>query len=155
MKRICLFLLLMIQFVISTSAYAEDCDRFCQKSLIDDYFNYLAAVYREGSSESDVDQLFKILHHNVKYEHIEYKANFDFDEWKDAFKNNLKRGAYTAEEKDGIRVEDYIFGKNYVAIEYSYGYLSSEGEWQPKGDQQLLALFGFTNNKISLVREYW
>lgn len=123
--------------------------------MAENYFTHLSKVYRKGSSERDVDSLFELLHTNVKYEHLEYEANFNRNDWIVAFKNNLERGAYSADQKDGIRVEDYIYGKHHVAVEYSYGQVAAEGKWQPKGDQKLLALFGFSGGKIILVREYW
>ncbi|MDN4501915.1 hypothetical protein QX776_05855 [Alteromonadaceae bacterium BrNp21-10] len=148
-------LLFIFSLHISGTVMASNCDNSCQQGLIQDYFSLLGEVYKQGSTTHDVERLFKLFTDDVKYEHIEYQANFNQQEWGDAFKANLKAGAYSADENSAIRVEKYIFGKQYVAVEYSYGQRLSNGDWVAQGDQKLFALFGFQQNKINLVREYW
>lgn len=149
------FFSILILLIVSNPAYSEECGRDCQKENIENYFMYLSKVYRKGSSQRDVDNLFELLHANVTYEHFEYGANFDRNDWIAAFKRNLEGGAYSAGQNDGIRVENYIYGRHHVAVEYSYGQVAADGAWEPKGDQELFALFGFSGSKIIQVREYW
>lgn len=149
------FFSLLTVLILSNTTHAQTCGQDCQKANIENYFMSLAKIYREGSSEKDIEDFFKLFHANVKYEHLEYDASFNRNDWLDAFKNNLQRGAYSANQNDGIRVEKYIFGKHHVAVEYSYGQVVADGKWKPKGDQKLFALFGFNGDKIILVREYW
>ena len=155
MKPKVLFLSILFFLLMPIKGYSVDCDQDCQKTLIEEYFTNLAKVYQQDSREADVNRLFELFDQNVKYEHLEYGANFERNEWITAFKNNQRRGAYSAGPKDSIRVENYIFGKSHVAVEYSYGEITNSGEWLPKGDQKLFALFGFNGSKIVLVREYW
>src|SRR5690606_12235801 len=155
MKLTLSFFSILTVLMLSNTAHTEECGKACQKDRIENYFMSLAKIYREGSRENDIDNLFKPFHENVKYEHFEYDASFNRSDWIAAFKNNRQRGAYSAGQKDGIRVENYIFGKHHVAVEYSYGQGKADGEWEPKGDQKLFALFGFNGDKIILVREYW
>jgi len=46
-----------------------------------------------------------------------------------------------------------IAGKNHLAIEYSHGLIQENGKWE-KNDKYL-AVFGFTNGKLSLIKELW
>ncbi|WP_188151071.1 hypothetical protein [Teredinibacter waterburyi] len=146
---------LLIGFFLTNSALASECDKSCQKNLIDSYFERLGEVYKKGSKAEDIVNLFGLFSPEVRYEHIEYEANFNKQEWQVAFTENHKRGAYSAANNSVITVKNYIFGKSHVAIEYSYGEISETGDWVAKGDQNLLALFGFKGKKINLVREYW
>lgn len=155
MKSKVLFFSLILFLVIPNRGYSDDCGQDCQKAVIEEYFTNLAKVYQQDSKEGDIDRLFELFDENVKYEHLEYGANFEKNEWISAFKNNQRRGAYSAGPKDSIRVENYIFGKSHVAVEYSYGEITSDGGWTPKGDQKLFALFGFNGSKVVLVREFW
>lgn len=155
MKQLLMVVVWMFALGSNNLAVAEDCDQECQTSVIEAYFTQLAEIYRKGSTEADIDTLFGMLHQNVRYEHKTYDANFDRAGWRDAFVNNLKRSAYAKTTKDIIRVDQYIHGNNYAAVSYSYGVVGDGGAWQPSGDQRLMAVFKFSENKISLVQEYW
>lgn len=155
MKQLLMVVILMFVLGSNNLAVAEGCDQECQKSVIETYFTQLAEIYRKGSTEADIDKLFGMLHQNVRYEHKTYDANFDCAGWRDAFVNNLKRGAYNKTMKDVIRIDQYIHGNNYAAVSYSYGLIDNSGVWQPSGDQELMAVFKFTDKQISLVQEYW
>lgn len=134
---------------------AADCDPVCQKQLVERYFELLDEVYKKGSEERDIENLFTLFHPAVKYEHLEYGADFGLKDWKDAFMANLEREAYAAGESDRIKITGLIHGKRHAAAEYQYGSVSKNGEWVPKDGQGLLALFGFRDGRIVLVREYW
>src|SRR5690606_5764798 len=108
------FFSILTLLILSNAAHAEECRQECQKANIEAYFMSLAKIYREDSNEKDIENFFELFHANVKYEHLDYDANFNRNDWIAAFKNNLQRGAYSASQKDGIRVENYIFGKNHV-----------------------------------------
>lgn len=155
MNRIALAFIFVMGVYVAPGVIASDCGSECQKAAIQDYFLLLSDIYKNDSTESNINKLFSSLHGEVRYEHLEYDAYFDRGEWELAFKQNLQRGAYSEDAAAGIRVEKYIFGKSHVAVEYSYGVTTLDGGWSPKGDQQLLALFGFKDSKIVLVREYW
>ncbi len=146
---------LLTALTITNFAMASECDKSCKKHLVENYFSLLGEVYKKESKSEDIVKLFDLFHSDVRYEHIEYQANFNKLEWQQAFTENQNRGAYGASKNSVISVKNYIFGKNHIAIEYSYGEISETGDWTPKGDQNLLALFGFSGRKISLVREYW
>lgn len=140
---------------VCVAANAKECNNQCQYNLVNSYFEKLSAIYRKSSNASDIDALFKSLAPSVRYEHLNYDASFTRDEWKQAFLNNLNGGAYKNEDKHLIRVDNAIHGKGFVAVSYSYGLIEKDGSWSPTGDQNLLALFKITNNKISSVQEYW
>jgi hypothetical protein len=131
-----------------------ECSQACQLSLVDSYFGALDKVYRANSSQEDIDHLFTLLHEDVKYEHLDYGANFNKTAWQAAFTNNLQRGVYTNEEHETIGILNVIHGKNHLAVEYAYGTEDENGEWQQSGEG-LFALFGFATGKIILVTEYW
>jgi hypothetical protein len=46
-----------------------------------------------------------------------------------------------------------IFGKSHAAIEYSHGVIQEDGPWNQSNS--LLVIFGFKDEKISLVKELW
>ncbi|MCC2608055.1 hypothetical protein [Planctobacterium marinum] len=117
------------------------------------YFQALDRVAKRDSTQQDIDDLIGMMHDSVKYEHIEYGANFDKKTWAEAFTRQLKNGAYQNGPENEIRILNVIYGKSHAAIEYSHGLLMDDGTWQP--DKKMFALFGFTENKISLIREYW
>jgi hypothetical protein len=146
---------LLIGFAIMNPALASECDNACKKSLVDNYFSFLSNVYKAGSTPDEIEKLFSLFTSEVRYEHIEYQANFNKSEWRMAFTDNQKRGAYSASKDSLITAQTFIYGKNHVAVEYSYGEVSKEGQWSPKGEKNLLILFGFNESKINLVREYW
>jgi len=93
------------------------------------------------------------MHADVKYIHVEYEASFDKESWRKAFVRNLERDAYQNTNENEQRVLKAILGKNHVAVEYSHGVIQKDGTWQQK--KPLLVLFGFTEGKISLVKELW
>lgn len=140
---------------VSGYGYAEECKPECQKKLVENYFHLLNEVYKNSSTEEDIAALFTLFHEDVKYEHLDYGASFGKSEWQEAFKANLERGAYKGAKNDHIKVTNFIAGKSHAAVEYKYGSLTKDGSWQPKDGPGLLALFGFQDNKIVLVREYW
>lgn len=145
---------LLILLFVSSIASSGECDSSCKEKLITDYFGSIDKVFRAGSTEADIDKLFKLFHPDVKYQHFEYDANFDAAEWRDAFSGNLQRGAYKKQQNESIKVITYIHGKTHSAVEYRYGRREDTG-WAPTDEEKLLALFGFKDNKIVLVREYW
>lgn len=66
---------------------------------------------------------------------------------------NLELGRYQNTDKNQIRILNSIAGKNHVAIEYSHGVIQENGQWE-KTDNYL-AVFGFTDGKLSLIKELW
>lgn len=153
MKNIFKLAFLALTFSVSNSSFADDCDASCQNTQINAYFKALDKVSLKGSTIEDIDALLMLMHDEVKYVHVEYQANFDKDTWRKAFLRNLKRGAYQDSKNDEMRVLNSIYGKNYTAIEYSHGVIQTDGSWQKT--EPLLVLFGFTDGKISLVKELW
>ncbi|MEL4279549.1 MULTISPECIES: nuclear transport factor 2 family protein [Shewanella] len=147
-----LSMLLTLCCLLSPSANAsQTCDAECQLPQIHAYFKALDKVSQSGSSEQDVDDFLGLLHPNVNYIHLEYGANFDRASWRSAFIRNIARGAYQQPKEQ--RVLNYIVGKNHVAVEYAHGSIQPDGQWQQ--ELPLLVLFGFTDGKISLVKELW
>ncbi|WP_416306721.1 hypothetical protein [Neptunicella sp. SCSIO 80796] len=156
MRKLLISLVAMLPLMLIYSlAYAGECNQQCQKKAVDTYFEQLSSIYRKGSKASDIDALFSSLSPSVHYEHLNYGASFNGSDWKQAFISNLNRGAYTSEQNQSIRVEQYIHGNGFVAVAYSYGLIQKNGCWTPEGDQNLLALFGLSNGQISSVKEYW
>ncbi len=139
--------------ILSNIATASSCDSTCQLDQIKSYFSALDKVSRKGLSIEDIDSLLALMHDNVKYIHVEYEANFDKESWRKAFIRNLKRGAYQNTVKNEKCIINSILGKNHIAIEYSHGVTQENGTWQQT--EPLLVLFGFTEGKISLVKELW
>lgn len=152
-KYLTCFIFLLAGF--SALAQAQSCDNACKQELITQYFARLGQVFQAGSAEQDVEHLFELFHPDVKYQHLDYEADFALDEWKAAFLRNLEGGAYKAPAKASIQVQKMIHGKHHTAVEYAYGTLDEQGQWHPDNDERLLALFGFEDGKIVLVREYW
>lgn len=142
-----------ILFIFSTSASAQNCNSQCQLTQIQAYFSGIDKISRKGSSAIDIETLLALTHDEVKYVHVAYDANFTKSAWRAAFLRNLERGAYRNTEKNEIRIMNKIFGQNYTAIEYSHGKIQLDGTWQPT--EPLLVLFGFTDGKISLIKELW
>jgi hypothetical protein len=138
---------------LSNLAIASNCDSTCQLEQIKLYFSALDKVSRKDSSISDIDYLLALMHDDVKYIHVEYEANFNKGSWRKAFIRNLKRGAYQNTTKNEKRIINSILGKNHIAIEYSHGVTQEDGTWQKT--KPLLVLFGFTEGKISLIKELW
>ncbi|MDO3382458.1 hypothetical protein [Gilvimarinus algae] len=150
-----LILVLSMLPVMSLASDSGECGNTCQKEKVSEYFSLLSEIYKKGSDAEDIDALFKVLAPDVEYEHLTYGASFNREEWRGAFYSNLERGAYKNEPGQFIRVDNTIHGNNYVAVAYSYVLKSKDDSVQPEGDQNLLAVFGFTNGKISSVKEYW
>lgn len=135
------------------NAMAQDCDEACQLSQVNAYFTALDKVARQGSSMSDIDALLALMDSSVKYIHVEYQADFDKASWRRAFKRQLELGNYQNSDRNEARIINSITGKNHIAIEYSHGLLDDDGNWQ--ATDKYLAIFGFTNGKISLIKELW
>lgn len=141
---------------LSIHAASPACDVACKEVQINAYFDRLSGVYREGSSSADIERLFALFAPNVRYSHMEYDANFERAEWKDAFIGNLERGAYKKHTNELIEVTEIIHGRSHSAVEYRYVRRTKDGEREPADDQGgLLALFGFEGNQIVLIEEYW
>ncbi len=153
MKNILVAGLVFFCLTFASASSASSCDTTCQLALVNSYFNALDNIARKGSSNKDIDLLLNFTHDDVKYIHVEYEANFNKDSWRKAFIRNLERGAYQHNESNEIRVLSSISGKNHLAIEYSQGIIQADGIWQQT--EPLLVIFGFTDSKISLVKELW
>ncbi|WP_240485084.1 hypothetical protein [Aestuariibacter salexigens] len=139
--------------VFCSSAGAKSCDENCKLGLVEQYFAALDKVSKRGSSLKDIDDLLALTHAEVRYVHVEYQADFSRDEWREAFKRNLDSGRYTKTATNQIRVLNSISGKNHLAVEYSHGIINRHGAWQPT--DKYLALFGFKDGKLSLIKELW
>jgi hypothetical protein len=129
------------------------CDAGCMRAEVEAYFDGLDAISRSGSTPEDVDALMERLHGGVRYVHVEYEADFTREQWRQAFLGNLERGAYANGFDDEIRVLRSIPGKRHLAVEYSHGHRLPDGSWT--ATERLLVLFGFTDGRISLVKELW
>jgi hypothetical protein len=154
-RRLVRLITLFAILPISLVAYSAECGDECQEKIVTSYFEKLSSIYRKGSTVADIEALFGSLDPSVRYEHLNYGANFTRDEWREAFVNNLERGAYNQADNHSIKVERYLHGKGFVAVSYSYGFKDAEGAWHAEGDQNLLALFKITGGRISSVKEYW
>ncbi|WP_046006315.1 nuclear transport factor 2 family protein [Pseudoalteromonas rubra] len=140
--------------LLSLGAQAKaDCTTDCQLSKVNQYFDALDTVSYKGSTAADIDALINLMHDEVKYEHIEYQANFDKPAWRRAFLRNLESGRYDSATSREIRVLRTIPGKSHIAVEYAYGVNQADGSWQQQ--EPMLAVFGFKDGKISLIRELW
>ena len=145
--------LILMCLILVNTAFSADCDSTCQLNQVNSYFSALGKVSRKNSSVSDIDSLLALTHDDIKYIHVEYEANFTKESWRKAFIRNLERGAYQNSEKNEMRITNTIFGKSHVAIEYSHGVIQEDGSWQQT--EPLLVIFGFTDGKISLIKELW
>lgn len=152
MKQLITFLIsLFLSF--NVLAKAGDCDEICKKQQVEVYLEHIVKIFIDGSTESDIDEFLVQLHENIKYEHPEYGANFDKKSWRKAFVRQLNLGNYTDTPNLKGGIINIIYGKHHAAVEYSYGKTQNDGRWQK--DHVKFALFGFTDGKVSLVREYW
>jgi len=139
--------------IVAKPTLAQACDSNCQLAQITAYFSALDKVARKGSTLADIDTLLALTHENVKYVHVEYQANFSKDTWRQAFISNLEKGSYQKTDKNQIRILEFIEGKDHIAVKYSHGVIQQDGKWQPTAPY--LALFGFTDGKLSLIKELW
>ena len=139
--------------ILSYSSMAKDCDEYCQLEQVKAYFFALDKVAKKGSTSSDVDALLSLTHDDVKYIHVQYEANFTKDTWRKAFLRNIELGRYQKTDKNQIRILNSIEGKNHIAIEYSHGVIQANGKWEKTN--KYLAIFGFTDGKLSLIKELW
>lgn len=153
MKNILIAGFAFVYLTLASTASASSCESACQLNLVNSYFKALDKIAKKGSSSADIDFLLNATHDDVNYVHVEYQANFTKDSWRKAFNRNLERGAYQNDESNEIRVLNSISGKNYMAIEYAHGVIQADGKWQ--STEPLLVIFGFTESKISLVKELW
>lgn len=145
--------LLIPTLAFSKTDAAKECTTECQVKQVEAYFGALDKVSLKNSNAGDIDALLALMHDDVKYIHVEYQANFNKAIWRKAFMRNLQRGAYNDSEAEEMRLVRYIPGKNHLAVEYSHGERKRDGRWVA-GDLNL-AVFGFTEGKISLIRELW
>ncbi len=148
--KISLGLVVLISF---NTIRSEECAEECQLQQVQSYFSALDKVAKKGSTASDIEALLALTHDSVRYIHVQYEADFTKDTWREAFLRNLELGRYQKTEKNQIRILNSISGKDHIAIEYSHGEINSDGKWE-KTDNYL-ALFGFTDGKISLIKELW
>ena len=145
-----------IVLLLSTFSHAQEpptCDSSCQLKQVNLYFDALAKVFRDGSTEQDIDALLANMHDSIQYIHVEYMAEFNKDTWRQAFVRNLKNGAYKSGPKDKMVILNSIHGKSHLAVEYAYDTEKPDGSIE-RGNK-LFALFGLTDGKISLIQEYW
>jgi hypothetical protein len=153
MKNIFIAGFAFVYLTLASTASASSCESTCQLDLVNSYFKALDKIGKKGSSSADIDFLLNATHDDVNYVHVEYEAKFTKGSWRKAFIRNLERGAYQNNESNEIRVLSSISGKNHMAIEYSHGVIQTDGMWQKT--KPLLVIFGFTDSKISLVKELW
>ena len=142
-------------FLLTTynTAHSEECKTACQLQQVQSYFAALDKIAKEGSTPADIEALLALTHDDVRYIHVQYEADFTKDTWRKAFLRNLELGRYQKTDKNQIRILNSIAGKDHIAIEYSHGVINCNGEWE-KTDNYL-ALFGFTDGKLSLIKELW
>jgi len=152
MKTLWVFVLLAL-VVFSASAEEVLCDKQCKLEQVEIYFNNIDRVFKQDSSQQDIEAFIAHVHDEVKYQHPEYGADFNKKSWREAFLKQLQLGSYDSGPKDEARILNAIDGKQHMAVEYSYGKKQADGSWQ--AGKPFLALFGFKDGKISLVREYW
>ncbi|MEW6983098.1 hypothetical protein AAD001_10665 [Colwelliaceae bacterium 6471] len=131
----------------------ENCNSTCQFSLIENYFELLNKVGKQGSDVNDIDNLLAVMHDDIKYIHVRFNADFNKNTWRSAFIRNLNRGFYTKSANEEIRILKSIAGHDHYAVEYSHGKKNEIGEWVLDDGQ--LVVFGFTDGKISLIKELW
>jgi len=143
----------VILLLLSIQSFASQCDSDCQLEQVQSYFNAIDKIFRIGSNVEDIDNFLSLTHEEVKYVHTEYGANFNKKTWREAFLRQLKKGSYQDSKENEARILNSIFGKDHAAIEYSYGIIQKDGSWKP--GTPYFALFGFTDGKISLIKEYW
>ena len=143
-------------WTVTGSAAVQGCDRACQETLVEAYFERLSVVYRSGSTTADIDRLFALFGPDVHYVHTRFEADFDRGAWKAAFVANVARGAYSADDDELIDVVRIIHGRGHAAVGYRYVRRAADGSLLPADDQGvLLALFAFDNGRIVRVDEYW
>lgn len=130
-----------------------ECTSACQFKLAQNYFDLLNAIGKANSTIENVDALISAMHDEVKYVHVRFGAEFDKPQWRKAFIRNLKKGFYNSTDKQESRILNVIQGKGFMAVEYARGEINSLGQWER--EEQRLALFGFTDGKVSLVKELW
>ncbi|WP_371186283.1 hypothetical protein [Thalassotalea maritima] len=129
-----------------------ECESTCQLNLANEYFDLLNAVGKKGSTDKDIEKLISSMHDDVQYIHVRFGAEFNQTSWRKAFLRNLKKGFYTATSKQEIRILRSIDGKGYLAVEYAHGSINNDN-WIPEEGQ--LVIFGFTDGKISMIKELW
>lgn len=112
---------------------------------VESYLVDIVEIFVHGSATKDIDHFLSQLHEDIKYEHKEYEADFIMSEWRKAFNRQLELGFY----KESRRMHE----KKQAAVEYSYETYTQVGVLE-KGLVKF-ALFGFKDDKVSLVGEYW
>jgi len=149
-SALCLF---FSPLTVADSVTINECTIECQIKQIEAYFAALDRISLKNSNTDDIDALLALMHDDVKYIHVEYQANFNKESWRRAFIRNLKRGVYQDSNAEEMHMVRYIPGKNHIAVEYSHGERKVDGSWVP--GELNLAVFGFKDGKISLIRELW
>lgn len=149
-------LTILLAIMANQVAYAQKPDQVTPNVpiVISEYFSRLNTIYQAGSTVQDIDNFLLQLHDDVRYLHVNYEADFDKTTWHAAFTRNHQAGSYAESATHCIAITNAIAGKNYHAVEYTYGLLNADN-CEPQNDDRLLILFGFTEGKISLVQELW
>jgi hypothetical protein len=147
--------LFLISLMSSSLSFANqpECNSECKLQLAQSYFDGLTKISITGSTSDDIKTLINQLHDEVRYQHVEYGADFTKVSWEKAFLRQLQLGSYTSPPNTKIMITNIIYGKNHAAVEYSYGTLADDGSWV-KGHMKL-ALIGFKDSKIVLIKEFW
>lgn len=140
------------QLLASIESDSVECELNCQFKLVNEYFDLLNAISKQGSTVNDVEKLISAMHDDVEYIHVRFGADFNKTSWQKAFLRNLRKGFYTATPKQEMRILRSISGKGYLAVEYAHGAIKND-KWIPEEGQ--LVLFGFTDGRISMVKELW
>jgi len=153
MKKIFIITGILALLATTQTVFAKECDSSCQLQQVNAYFFALDKVSRKGSTAEDIEALLSLTHDDVKYIHVEYEANFTKETWREAFFRNLEKDSYQHTDKNQIQILQSIAGKNHLAVEYSHGVIQQDGQW--KKSKQKLALFGFSDGKLSLIKELW
>jgi len=153
MKKVLIITGILALLATMQTAFAQECNSDCQLQQVNSYFLALDKVSRKGSTAEDIEALLSLTHDDVKYIHVEYEANFTKETWRKAFLRNLAKDSYQHTDKNQIQILQSIAGKNHLAVEYSHGVIQPDGQW--KKSKQKLVLFGFTDGKLSLIKELW
>ena len=100
-------------------------------------------VFRSGSTEADVDNLFSFYTDDYEYNHPRHGGVYS----RSLLYNNtikfLKRGAY--ENYPAEKITNMILGENAVVIEFQTS----------DSNETRMTLFKFRKDKIYYVEEYW
>ena len=148
-----IYLMILLTLTVGDSPATTPCPDSCRMDLVNGYFEALVRISKAGTPE-EINALLALCHEDVKYEHLEYEADFDRAAWHAAFTRNSERGVNNEPSNLQVKVLNHIHGKNHLAVAYAYGKVV-DGVWHANENGSLMALFGFKDGKILLVREYW